>query len=96
MKNLNEFFPTKVQFEVKIVTEVPAEYYDAKNWEQGIGVYYHEEKDCMYFVNKYSVDTIWNPSQKGLFEVIEDTFHSPKVEEDLLLRAIAAMNGHRI
>jgi len=96
MKNLSEFFSTKVQFEVTLTTEVPAEYYDAKNWKEGEGVYYSEEKDCMYFVNKYSVDTIWNPSQKGLFTVIEDTFDSPKVEKDLLLEAIAAMNGHRL
>jgi hypothetical protein len=93
---LNPFFSTTLQFEVNVVETVPEEYYSADKWEQGEGVYYHKEKDCMYFVNKYSVDTMWNPSQKNFFQIIDNTYDSPKVEERLLLQIVAASHGHNL
>lgn len=96
MLKLNPFFSTTLEFQVTQVEKVPENHYDCKNWEQGPGVYYIEENNCFYFVGKYSVDVIYGADEKGFFKVVENTYESPKVDEDLFLKSIAAMNGHRL
>jgi len=97
MTEISTYFGTKVQFVALQVEKRPEDYYTPANWEGGPGVYYIKECDTLYFVGKYSVDSIYNFSDKGyMFEVINDTYESPKVEEDLFLKALAAANGHRL
>jgi hypothetical protein len=97
MSDFSLIYPTTLQFKVTRIETVPENYYDAKSWEHGVGVYFHDDNNCLYFVGKYGVNTIYNPMEQRLFDIIDDPHYSPpKVEEDLLLRAIAAMNGHRI
>jgi len=95
MSEFSLIFPTTVQFKVTEVETVPENYYDAKSWNR-TGVYYNENNNCMYFVGKYSVNTIYNPMEQRLFNIIEDTYESPKVEEQLLLRIVAASHGHNL
>jgi len=96
MLKLNEFWATKVQFEINVVEEAPSDYYTPDKWEQGEGVYYAKKTDYLYFVSKHSVDSIYSPISKGFFTVIEDEYQSPKVEEELFLKSLAALNGHRL
>jgi len=96
MFDFSLIFPTTVQFKATKIEKIPENYYDAKSWEQGAGIYYHEENNCMYFVSKYSVDTIYSPSEKGLFTIIDDHYESPKIEEHLMLRIVAATHGHTL
>jgi hypothetical protein len=96
MLKLNEFWKSKIQFEVSLVEKTPKDYYTPENWEQGEGVYYSKETDYIYFVDKHSVNSIYAPFSKGLFTLIEDEYQSPKVEEDLFLKSLAALNGHRL
>lgn len=96
MLELNPFFTTSLQFEVNQVEKAPKDSYKTESWEQGRGVYYAKENDCLYFVGKYSVDTVYSVSEKGYFKVIDETYDSPKVEEHLLLRIVAASHGHNL
>jgi hypothetical protein len=97
MTEISSYFGTKVQFVALQIEKRPEEYYTASNWEDGPGAYYIKDVDTLYFVGKYTVDTVYNFSDKGyLFEVINDTYESPKVEESLFLKAIAAAHGHNL
>ncbi len=96
MLELNPFFESTIQFQVKQVDKAPEESWKVENWEQGQGAYYAKETDNFYFVGKYSVDTLYSVSDKKFFKVIEDTYESPKVEEHLMLRIVAATHGHTL
>ena len=96
MLELNPFFASTIQFQVQQVDKAPDESYKVENWEQGQGVYYSKESDCLYFVGKYSVDTLYSVSDKKYFKVIEDTYESPKVDEQLMLKIVAATHGHNL
>lgn len=93
--DLYEYMQNKIQFNVEVVESIPENYYDAKSWDSK-GVYYNEKNNCLYFVSQYSVDTIYNPSEKGLFKIIERLADTPKVEESLLLKVVAAAHGHHL
>jgi len=94
MLELNPFFSTTLQFEVNQIEKVPENAYNVETWEQGRGVYYCKENDNLYFVGKYSVDNIYSVSDKGFFTVVENTFETPKVDEHLMLKIVAATHGH--
>jgi hypothetical protein len=96
MLELNPFFSTTLQFEVTQVERAPENSYDVKSWEQGRGVYHCKTSDNLFFVGKYSVDNIYSVTDKGFFKVIENEYESPKVEERLFLKAIAAASGHNL
>jgi hypothetical protein len=96
MLELNQFFSSTLQFEVIQVEKAPENSYDVKSWEQGRGVYHCKTSDNLFFVGKYSVDNIYSVSDKGFFKVIENEYESPKVEERLFLKAIAAASGHNL
>jgi hypothetical protein len=97
MSEFSLIYPTTVQFQVTQVDEIPENYYDAKSWKQGHGVYFHEGNNCMYFVGPYSVNTMYSPMDQKMFSIIEDTcYDNPKVDESLFLKALAASNGHRL
>lgn len=94
MLELNQFYSTTLQFEVIQVEKAPENSYDVKSWEQGRGVYHCKTSDNLFFVGKYSVDNIYSVSDKDFFKIVENEYESPKVEERLFLKAIAAANGH--
>jgi len=96
MLELNQFFSTTLQFEVIQVEKAPENSYDVKSWEQGRGVYHCKTSDNLFFVGKYSVDNIYSVSDKDFFNVVENEYESPKVEERLFLKAIAAASGHNL
>ena len=96
MLELNPFFSTTLQFEVTQVEKAPENSYDVKSWEQGRGVYHCKASDNLFFVGKYSVDNIYSVSDKGFFKIVENEYESPKVEERLFLKAIAAASGHNL
>jgi len=96
MLELNPFFSTTLQFEVTQVEKAPENSYDVKSWEQGRGVYHCKTSDNLFFVGKYSVDNIYNVTDKDFFKIVENEYESPKVEERLFLKAIAAANGHNL
>ena len=96
MLELNPFFSTTLQFEVHQVEKAPENSYDVKSWEQGRGVYHCKTSDNLFFVGKYSVDNIYSVSDKGFFTVVDNEYESPKVDERLFLKAIAAANGHNL
>jgi len=96
MLELNPFFATTLQFEVTQVEKAPENSYDVKSWEQGRGVYHCKTSDNLFFVGKYSVDNIYNVTDKDFFKIVENEYESPKVEERLFLKAIAAANGHNL
>ncbi len=96
MLELNPFFATTLQFEVQQVEKAPEDSFKPESWEQGRGAYYSKENDCLYFVGKYAVDTVYSVSDKNLFKVIENTYESPKIEEHLMLRIVAATHGHTL
>jgi len=94
MLELNPFFSTTLQLEVHQVEKAPENSYDVKSWEQGRGVYHCKASDNLFFVGKYSVDNIYSVSDKDFFKVIDNTYESPKVDEHLLLKIVAATHGH--
>jgi len=96
MLELNPFYATTLQFAVHQVEKAPENSYDVKSWEQGRGVYHCKTSDNLFFVGKYSVDNIYSVSDKGFFKIVENEYESPKVEERLFLKAIAAANGHNL
>ena len=96
MLELNPFFSTTLQFEVTQVEKAPENSYDVKSWEQGRGVYHCKTSDNLFFVGKYSVDNIYNVTDKDFFKIVENEYESPKVEERLFLKAIAAASGHNL
>jgi hypothetical protein len=96
MLEISNFYGTKVQFTATTIDEVPKDHYDSKNWTEGPGVYYLKSADNLYFISKYSVDTIYNVTDKNLFTSIDNNFEEPKVNEELFLKALAASNGHRL
>jgi len=96
MLELNPFFSTTLQFEVHQVEKAPENHYDVKSWEQGRGVYHCKTSDNLFFVGKYSVDNIYSVSDKGFFTVVENTYESPKVDEQLMLKIVAATHGHNL
>jgi hypothetical protein len=96
MLELNPFFSTTLEFQVTQVEKAPENSYDVKSWEQGRGVYHCKTSDNLFFVGKYSVDNIYSVSDKGFFNVVENEYESPKVEERLFLKAIAAASGHNL
>jgi hypothetical protein len=96
MLELNQFFSSTLQFEVIQVEKAPENSYDVKSWEQGRGVYHCKTSDNLFFVGKYSVDNIYSVSDKDFFKVVENEYESPKVEERLFLKAIAAASGHNL
>lgn len=96
MLEISQFYGTTVQFTATAVDKLPDDYFDAKNWKDGPGVYYHKENNNMYFVSKYSVDVVYSVTDKNLFTSIDDVYESPKVEEELFLKSLAALNGHRL
>jgi peptide methionine sulfoxide reductase MsrB len=96
MLELNQFFSSTLQFEVTQVEKAPENSYDVKSWEQGRGVYHCKTSDNLFFVGKYSVDNIYSVSDKGFFKIVENEYESPKVEERLFLKAIAAASGHNL
>lgn len=96
MLEISQFYGTTVQFTAIAIAEVPKDHYDSKNWTQGPGVYYLKSADNLYFISKYSVDIVYNVTDKNLFTSVNETYESPKVEEDLFLKSLAALNGHRL
>jgi len=97
MLELNDYcYSNTLKFEVINVDKAPENAYDNKNWEQGRGAYYVKESDTIYLVGKYSVDVIYSVGEKGFFTVVDDVYESPKVEESLFLKAIAAAHGHNL
>jgi len=95
MLEISPFYGTTVQFTAKAVDKLPEDYFDAKNWKDGPGVYYHKENNNMYFVSKYSVDVVYSVTDKNLFTSVDDTYEET-VNQDLFLKSLAALNGHRL
>jgi len=96
MLELNPFYATTLQFAVHQVEKAPENSYDVKSWEQGRGIYHCKASDNLFFVGKYSVDNIYSVSDKDFFKVVEDEYISPKIEEHLMLRIVAATHGHTL
>ncbi len=96
MLELNPFFESTIEFKVQQVDKAPEESWKVENWEQGQGVYYAKEADNLYFVGKYSVDTLYSVSDKKYFKVVEENYESPKVDEHLMLKIVAATHGHNL
>jgi len=95
MLEISQFYGTTVQFTATAIDEVPKDHYNSKNWTQGPGVYYLKSADNLYFISKYSVDIIYNATDKNLFTSV-DTSYEEKVDQDLFLKSLAALNGHRL
>ena len=85
MLELNPFFSTTLQFEVTQVEKAPENSYDVKSWEQGRGVYHCKTSDNLFFVGKYSVDNIYNVTDKDFFKIVENEFIKNSYDKQTLM-----------
>jgi len=83
---------TIYSFEVITIDEIPENKYERKNWKDS-GVYRIKGDNSLFFVTNTSVEYLYNA--ENLFNKV-NTGDEPQISEQLLLKALAAINGHKL